>query len=277
LHGRVVRPRGQGGVTSVNYQPASLDPTSIAHIPDAQVVQIGNFLSVVAPLEYNAIQAAAELKVVWKSDPILAGNGNFWKNVKAQEAAGLVPMTYTNSPSTGNSSTPGDGTTGNVDAALAAAAKKVSAVYTYDFNGHMSIGPTCAVADVTPTGATIFCNSQTISGVPTTLAPLLNLPAANIRAFFVEGSSSYGGNPTTDVYTGAAMMSKAVGKPVRLQFMRWDEHGWDNYSPATRYEVTAGMDANGNWTAVDWTNYGQPNSGLVRTNVMIGDAYWATV
>jgi nicotinate dehydrogenase subunit B len=277
LHGRVVRPRGQGGVTSVDNQPQSVDPTSIAHIPGAQVVQINNFLSVVAPKEYDAIQAAAELKVVWKSDPILAGTGNFWETCRAQDAAGLCLSVYSSAASTGNAATPGDGQSGNVPAALASAAKVISATYTYEFNGHMSIGPTCAVADVTSTGATIFCNAQTISGVPTTLAPILNLPAQNIRAFYVEGSSSYGGNPTTDVYTAAAVMSQKVGAPVRLQFMRWDEHGWDNYSPATIYDVRAGIDGSGNWTAVDWTTYGQANSGLVPTNELIGAGTWPAV
>ena len=65
--------------TSQNHFPLSVDETSIKHIPGAQVVQINNFLAVVAPKEYDAIQAAAQLKVVWKSDPKLgAGSGNFW-------------------------------------------------------------------------------------------------------------------------------------------------------------------------------------------------------
>ena len=57
----------------------------------------------------------------------------------------------------------------------------------------------------------------------------------------------------TDVYIGAAIISKAVGKPVRLQWMRWDEHGWTPYGPAAMYDVKAGVDASGNITALDWT------------------------
>jgi nicotinate dehydrogenase subunit B len=277
LHGRVVRPRGQGGVTSLDYQPASVDASSIKHIPGAQIIQVNNFLGVVAPLEYNAIQAAAELKVVWKSDPLLSGSGDFWKNIRAQDAAGMTPGIYSTSAPTALAAGPGDGSTGNVPAALATAAKVVSATYTFPFNIHNSIGPTCAVADVTATGATVYSNTQSISGVPTTLAPILNMPAANIRGIFVEGSSSYGGNPATDVFTAAAVMSQAVRKPVRLQFMRWDEQGWDNYTPATLYDVKAGIDANGNWIAVDWVTYGQANSGLVPTNEFIGAGTWPAV
>ena len=38
-------------------------------------------------------------------------------------------------------------------------------------------------------------------------------------------------------------MSALTGKPVRLQFMRWDEHGWDNYGPAQMTDIRAGVDA----------------------------------
>ena len=78
LHARSVRPRGAGANTSQNHFPLSVDKNSIKHIPGAEVVQIDNFLAVVAPKEYDAIQAAAQLKVVWKSDPKLPGSGNFW-------------------------------------------------------------------------------------------------------------------------------------------------------------------------------------------------------
>jgi len=79
LHARSVRPRGAGADASVNNQPVSVDATSIAHIPGAQVVQIGNFLAVVAPKEYDAIQAAAQLKVTWAPMPKLAGSGGMWQ------------------------------------------------------------------------------------------------------------------------------------------------------------------------------------------------------
>ncbi len=78
LHGRMVRPRGQGAYPYNSNVPVSVDATSIAHIPGAKVVQVNNFLGVVAPKEYDAIQAAAQLKVVWNTNPILPGTGNLW-------------------------------------------------------------------------------------------------------------------------------------------------------------------------------------------------------
>src|SRR3954447_26445595 len=80
VHARRVRPRGAGANSAQNHFPLSVDAKSISHIPGAQVVQINNFLAVVAPREYDAIQAAAQLKVVWKNDPKFGSgtSGNYW-------------------------------------------------------------------------------------------------------------------------------------------------------------------------------------------------------
>ena len=96
LHARSVRPRGAGANTSVNHQPQSVDASSIAHIPGAQVVQIANFLAVVAPREYDAIQAAAQLKVVWKNDPKFTPSGNYWSWMRqAGDTNTVNPARYT--------------------------------------------------------------------------------------------------------------------------------------------------------------------------------------
>jgi CO/xanthine dehydrogenase Mo-binding subunit len=276
MHARVVRPHGQGAVTSQNHFPISVDPKSISHIADAKVVQVNNFLAVVAPKEYDAIQGAAQLKVVWKSDPKLAGSGNFWSWVRqAGDTNTQNPARFTTN-------------VGNVESALAGSAKVVNATYKYAYNGHFSIGPTCAIADVQKDHITIFANTQQPSSVPTLLAnfqlngqPYFGLPAQEIRTIYYEGSSSYGsmlstGGPT-DVFIAAAVLSKAVGAPVRLQWMRWDEHGWDSYGPAAMYDVKAGVDAKGNITALDWTSYGQAGTSLMPTSEEIGFGTWPAV
>ncbi|HEX4519587.1 MAG TPA: molybdopterin cofactor-binding domain-containing protein [Gaiellaceae bacterium] len=276
LHARVVRPHGQGGVTSQDHFPISVDPNSVSHIPGAKVVQVGAFIAVTAPKEYDAIQAAAQLKVVWKSDPKLSGSGNFYTWLRtAGDTNTVSPARYTTN-------------VGNVDAALKSSAKTVAATYKFAYNGHLSIGPTCALADVHATGMTIFCNSQQISTVPTTIAGFqlngqsyFNMQPQNIRCFYYEGSSSYGSmlstGPCTDVYIAAAVISKNVGAPVRLQWMRWDEHGWDAYGPAAMYDVKAGIDAAGNITALDWTAYGQGGTSLMPTSEQVGFATWPAV
>ena len=215
LHGRIVRPRGQGAYPYNTDVPVSVDPSSIAHIQGAKVVQVGNFLSVVAPKEYDAIQAAAQLKVVWNSNPILPGTGNLWSHYRNLDETGQIAAKVTTN-------------VGNFTAAFASAAKTASGTFKYHYQGHTPIGPSCAVADVTATGATIWSNTQNVESLVTDLVNVLSpLQPQQVRVLFYEGSSSYGnGCVAFDTAESAAIMSKAVGAPVRLQFMRWDEHGW---------------------------------------------------
>jgi CO/xanthine dehydrogenase Mo-binding subunit len=252
LHGRVVRPRGQGpmgnGATIV-----SIDPNSIAHIPNVKVLQQGNFLGVVAPLEYDAIQAAAQLKVTWQDNPILPTTGNLFKQIRQHVASGQA-VTSNNAPVVA----------GNISAGLASAAKTVAATYSFQNGSRVPIGPACAVAEVTPTSAVIYCSSQQIQSVVTGVAGLLGLPANQVRVYYYEGASSFGSaQSTSDTPKAAAMLSKLAGAPVRLQLMRWDETGWDNYQSAQLSDLKGGIDAGGKLTAYQFNLMQAPYSTVI--------------
>ncbi len=258
LHGRVVRPRGQGGVyDGVNPAVLSVDPKSIAHIPDSQVVQIGNFIGVVAKQEYDAIQAAAQLKVTWAPMPKLAGSGEMWQQMRDFDKAGQAPARYVVN-------------IGNVDNALKSAAKTVSATYTHPYNGHFPIGPACAIAWVKGNGCRVFSNAQNIYAVRTSVANVLGFTVNQVRVSYYEGSSCYGSSPQTDPAEAAALMSKAVGAPVRLQFMRWDEQGWDNYGPAFMHDLRGGVDASGNIVGIEDVQFGIPSASTNPPELQIG-------
>jgi len=251
LHGRIVRPRGQGAYGGgTNPQVISVDPTSIAHIPAAKIVQKGNFIGVVAPLEYDAIQAAAQLKVTWAAMPTIPGVGDLWGQMRQEDGTGqtlLIPY----------------GGIGNVDPAIASAAHTVADTFSYSYNGHFPIGPSCAVADVTSSGARVFTNSQDCyssrGGIQAALGLAgLNLPTNHIRVTYAEGSSVYGTSPYDDANQAAAVMSYLAGAPVRLQWMRWDEQGWDHYAPAQLMDVRGAVDAKGNILATDFTHFNIP-------------------
>ena len=253
LHGRVVRPRGQGAYGD-GTAPAvlSVDESSISKIAGAKVVRSGNFLGVVAPFEYSAIQAAAQLKVKWAPMPPIRDVGNLFKGMRDDDAAGKVPARI-------------GASAGNFDSAFASAAQTLQRSYKYHYTGHLPIGPSCAVADVTPSGARVFTNTQdayTTRGLVKSALDLVmganTLPLNRIRLTYYEGSSVYGSSPYNDAAQGAAIMSALTGKPVRLQFMRWDEHGWDNYGPAQMTDIRAGIDASGNITAFEFTAFGIP-------------------
>jgi nicotinate dehydrogenase subunit B len=259
LHGRMVRPRGQGAYPYNSDVPVSVDPTSIAHIPNVQVVHVNNFLGVVAPKEYDAIQAAAQLKVVWNTNLILPGTGNLWNHYRQLDSAGSIPAAIQTQK-------------GNVDTALASAAHTVSGSFAHHYQGHTPIGPSCCVADVTATGATIWSNTQNVESLVTDLANVLSPLSGNqIRVLFYEGSGSFGnGTVAFDTAESASIMSKALGVPVRLQMMRWDEHGWTHFAPAALYDMRAGVDASGNIVAYEATGFGQGGTSIYTGRELAG-------
>src|SRR4029079_1896748 len=104
-----------------------------------------------------------------------------------------------------------------------------------------------------------MANTQSCYAVRTKLAAILPLPINKIRVVYYEGASSFGNSPARyDSSQAAAVMSQLAGAPVRLQFMRWDEHGWDNYGPAQLMDVAGGVDAKGNIVAFDDTVFAIP-------------------
>ena len=128
----------------------------------------------------------------------------------------------------------------------------------------MPIGPSCCIADVTPNQATVWSNTQNIYSLNTDLANVLAPLSGNqIRVLFYEGAGSFGnGCVAFDTAESACIMSSAVGKPVRLQFMRWDEHGWTHYGPAIMYDMQAAVDASGNMIAYEATGFSQGGTSI---------------
>jgi CO/xanthine dehydrogenase Mo-binding subunit len=262
MHGRIVRPRGQGAYgTGSTPVPLSVDASSIKAIPNVQIIHVSNFLGVVAPIEYDAIQAAAQLKVTWSPMPEISGSGDLWEGMREQDAAGLVAAKYSVS-------------TGNVEAALASAAHTYSATYKYHYQMHGPIGPNLAIADVDPSTQSAIIYGHVKDGYGTTrpkVAALLNYPVNNVRIIYYEGSSSMGGGAIhVDADEAAAIMSQAIAKPVRVQYMRWDENGWDNYGQAMMFDGTGGIDSNGNIVGVDWTGYSMAAYTVTPSESMIG-------
>jgi nicotinate dehydrogenase subunit B len=246
LHGRIVRPRGQGAYgDGTNPVPVSVDANSVAHLANVQVVHVGNFLGVVAPKEFDAIQAAAQLKVTWSTPPAISPVGNLWSGMRAFDSAGNAPARIAAAK-------------GDVDSAMKTAAKTFAGTFTYHYQMHAPIGPNAALADVTPTGAIIWTHVKDGYGTSRPkIAAVLKLPINNVRIIYAKGASSFGGGAQhVDTGESAAIISQAIGKPVRVQYMRWDEHGWDNYSPATLWDVRGGVDANGKLVALDHTSMG---------------------
>jgi nicotinate dehydrogenase subunit B len=228
LHGRVIRPSGFGA-TLVSY-----DETSIKDIPGmVKVVRLGNFLGLVAETEWSAIKAAQQLSVTWSKWEDLPDETKLWEHVRGTQ---VVRDDVT--------SDIGDSAT-----VLRSAAQRLSATYDFAIHTHGSIGPSCAVASFSNGKLTCWTASQGVHDLRKQLAAMLGVPDEDVRCIYVDGAGCYGRNGHEDAAADAALLARAVGKPVRVQWMRADEHGWDPKGPPTLLDLRAGLDHDGNTVA----------------------------
>jgi nicotinate dehydrogenase subunit B len=240
LHGRVVRPPALGAkVVSINGGVLN----GLAGSP--QLVQINDFVGVVADTEWHAIKAAEALAagITWSSGDTLPNQADFYAYMQQQPSRNTLSVN-----------------TGDVDQVMASAAKVMSAQYRYPYQMHGSIASSCAVVDVrggTGDKATVkaWSCTQGVYNMRTILANLLRIPQANIEVVFVEGSGCYGHNGGDPVTQDAALLSQAVGKPIRMQYSRADEMiGGEHYGyPMVSNEKVA-LDAGGQIIAWDYEN-----------------------
>ena len=237
LHGRVVLPRGQRSF-GAGARPLAVDETSIKHIPTARVVRKGDFVGVVAEREWDAVKAARELKVTWRDGPELAGNENLFEHMRA-----------------GKTTDTQIAKTGDPAGAFPKAAHVRGSSYKCPYQGHLPFAPNCALADVTAESALIKSSTQDVYSSRAQLAEVLGMAKEKVRVQYNEGSGTFGRSCYEDASQAAAILSQAVGKPVRVQYMRHDEHGWDNYGPAHLAEVRAGVDADGNIIAYEYDGW----------------------
>ncbi len=239
LHGRVIHPPAAGA------KLLAVDEGSIRTIPDVHVVRIENFLGVVAKDEWAAVRAARELKATWGAGAALPGSENLDAHVR-QGAIDRDDSVIRR---------------GNSETAMAGAAKKLAATYYWPNQSHASLGPSCAVADVHDGGVTVWSSVQASHAMRGTLAKVFGMPAGKVRVIYMDGAGCYGGNGNDDVAADAVLLSKAVGSPVRVQWMRQDEHGWDPKGPQQLLDMRAGLDAQGNiaaWEAEMWVPMNKP-------------------
>jgi CO/xanthine dehydrogenase Mo-binding subunit len=239
LHGRIVRPKGQT-LYGFGAPVVSVDERSVAHIPGVRVIRKKDFVGVVAPHEYHAIQAAATLKVKWADAPTSLPAGGEFAAMRALDAAGKTQTSVRTSA-------------GDVESGLKGAAHVVTRSFGWPSNAHTPMGACCAIAEVSPSGARILSGTQGVYKTQDAVAKILGVSADKVRVTaFPMGGCFGNGMQYRDAAMAAALMSREVGKPVRVQFMRWDEIGWDAVGPGTVMDVRAGIDAKGNLTAFDF-------------------------
>jgi CO/xanthine dehydrogenase Mo-binding subunit len=132
---------------------------------------------------------------------------------------------------------------------LGGAARHLSATYDFAIHTHGSIGPSCAVAQFEGERLTCWTASQAPHNLRKQLAAMFSLKDDQVRCIYIDGSGCYGRNGHEDAAADAALLARAVNAPVRVQWMRADEHGWDPKGPPTLLDMRAGLDADGKISA----------------------------
>jgi CO/xanthine dehydrogenase Mo-binding subunit len=244
LHGRVVRP------PAVGAKLLSVAEVSIRGIADVQIVRRNDFLGVVAPREEDAIKVASLLKAQWSDAETLPDIATIYDELPKRRVVG----------------TRDSFARGNIEAGLAKGRTRHKAAYQFAFQDHAMIGPSCAVADVQGDGAVIWSGSQWPQGDRSDIAKMLGLPLEKVHLIWKEASGAYGRLGCDDAAADAAIMSQIVGRPVRVQWMREDEHVWEPLSPAMTMTVEGAIDENGRITALDYTQYSPSHSVAEKGN-----------
>jgi len=232
VHARVIRP------PAIGAKLIAVDETSIKNLPGASVVRIQDFLAVIADDEWTAVRAAGTLRAQWSE----------WSGLPAQNK--LVATLRAKTDLTDEMLVSRGGEQAGNYGALSR-----SASYYWPMQSHGSIGPSCAIADVDKEAATVWTASQGTHGNRKTFARFLRLPEDQVRLIYLEGAGCYGMNGHEDAAADAAILSQAIGRPVRVQWSRQDEHGWDPKGPPQLLDISGVVDSTGRiceWRTEMW-------------------------
>ncbi|HXZ02269.1 MAG TPA: molybdopterin cofactor-binding domain-containing protein [Stellaceae bacterium] len=236
LFGRISRPPSYGAAL------VSFDEARLRGLPGiVAVVRDGRFLGVVAEREEQAIAGRDELAraASWREAPLLPSPDDIYRHLKS------LPATDHVISSKGGDIPP-------------AARLSLAATYTRPYTAHASIGPSCAIAQFKDGELAVWTHSQGVFPLRRDLAKALDMDLGKIRCIHAQGSGCYGHNGADDVALDAALLARASnGRPVKVQWMRDDEFGWEPYGPAMTVELHGGLDDAGmivDWTHDVWTN-----------------------
>jgi nicotinate dehydrogenase subunit B len=242
LHARVVHPKTLGS------KLVSVGPLDKTRFPNTQLVVKGNLLGVVAPTEWEAIKAAQQVAsgTKWTDWKGLPGNQHLFAFLKEDADWKSVPVETSKKSN------------GDVTAELAKASKKHSATYQLPFLKHAPIGPAIAVADIRSDGTVyVYTHTQNPQALRSGIAHMLSTSVDHVVVRTFAGPGHYGrsngGNAGAE--DEAVILSQAVGKPVRVQWMRHDDFQWSTQSSPVLSDVEIGLDAQGNMTAFQIDHY----------------------
>ncbi|MCH7409001.1 molybdopterin-dependent oxidoreductase [Belliella sp. DSM 111904] len=238
LHARVVHP------PSYNAKLEALDESEISQLPGVvRIIVDGSFVAIVAKREYQAIKAREKIIEIakWESTNIKPAMGDLFSDMKNKASK---PKEIEASPT--------------INQTIKQAKNQLKSTYRKPYTMHGSTGPGCAVAQWDNQKLTVWSPTQGVYPLQNTLADLFSIEKESIRCIGMPGSGCYGHNSADDVSAEAAMIAKHLpNQPVRLQWMRDNEHRWEPYGSAMQLTLEAGMDQNGkitSWKTEIWSD-----------------------
>ncbi|MFM0097575.1 molybdopterin-dependent oxidoreductase [Paraburkholderia nemoris] len=223
VHARVIHPPRNGAVL------AKVDRKSIADSPGLiDVVVKQSFVAVVCEQEFQAVAASRALSIEWTPPANAIESSAVYDAMHAEQGFDAELRK-----------------SGDADASFERSSKRLSAIYRTPYQTHGSIGPSCGVADVKGDSAIVWSATQGSFPLRDAIAALIGMPKEKVRVVWTEGAGCYGHNGADDASAEAALISQALGRPVRVQWMRHDEHGWDPKCPAAEAQIKGGVGADG--------------------------------
>jgi len=260
LHGRVVRPpyASHDSGPFVGTSLVDVDRASVADVPGlVAVVSIGDFVGVVAEREEHAIRAARQLRVTWRPHAALPPLDEPAAAIAAAPARRRVLLDE-----------------GDVDAARTQPGTiTLSRTYAWPFQMHGSIGPSCALADYREPGdgrITVWSGTQNPVSLRYDLATLVARDEADFDVVRMEAAGCYGRNGADDVCGDALLLSRAVGRPVRVQLSRADEHLWEPKGAGQLMQVTGTVTRDGRLLGYDFTTRYPSNDAPLLAALLTG-------
>ena len=228
LHGRMIHP------AAFRAKLESFNDAACRKIPGyVRAVRKGDLLAVVATNEWAAISASNTIVAKWTDWAGLPEESRLFDYIRNSKIDRNEVFQ----------------STGDSTAAMKQGGRMLQATYDLAMNTHGSIGPSCAVAQYENGKLTVWTPSQASHLLRGQLATMLQMKPEDVRCIYVEGAGCYGRNGSDDCTSEAAVIAREIGKPVRLQWMRQDEHGWDPKGPPSLLDYRATVDGEGRITA----------------------------
>jgi nicotinate dehydrogenase subunit B len=244
LHGKILRPPAFGAtLTSINTSEAQA-------MPGVVVVHDGNFIGVAAATERDAEKAIARIRTQWKTTPQISNRELFtYFKENTEEREGWEGRMNHES--------------GSIDSGLGQAAHRLRQTYTVAYIAHAPLETRAALAEWKNGRVTVWTGTQRPFGVQGELAEAFHLPLNHVRVIVPDTGAAYGGKHSGECAVEAALLARAAGRPVKLNWTREEEFTWAYFRPAGLIEISSGIDRGGRLTAWEYHNYNSGGAGIM--------------